>query len=169
MLVSLTSFGQTYNLDNKYKIILPKRADWKISTKYCDTINNICQYIQILKDFKTKERKFSHITITYEKPNDEIIEDQNKNDCDLGTITKIDTVNISGYKVRRRFGTNCDWLIEDGSESKIAGYSVDLIINLDNSAYLRIMSSYFSSTKNELTLIETDLLSLIVEIEINRH
>lgn len=167
-LVQIT-FGQTYNLDNKYKIVIPELDEWKISTIYCDTINNIYQYITLRKDFKTKERKFSDITIKYEEPNDGIIKDIKKNDCAMGKIIKIDTVSISGYKVRRRFGTNCNWLIESGNYGEIAGYSIDLIVNLDNTAYLRIMSSYYSSDKNELALFETDLLSIISKLIIEEN
>ena len=173
ILFFLLTFGQlsaqTYNLDNKFSISIPKRADWNVSTHYCDTVKNIYQYLTLRRDLKNKERKFSDIVIKYETLNDDILADLKKDDCLFGTITKIDTINISGYKVRRRFGTNCDWTIEDRTGNPIAGYSVDIIISLDKSTFLRIMCDYFTADKSELNSIESELLAVIDGLKIQKH
>lgn len=161
-------FAQTYSLDNKFSISVPKRTDWSISTHYFDTVNNVYKSLTLNRDLKSRERKFSEITIQYETLNESTLTELKKDNCDLGTITKIDTVNVSGYKVRRQFGINCDWLIEDRAEEPIAGYSVRLLVNINESTFLRIMGDYFSENEIELKSIESELLTVIEELKITK-
>lgn len=162
LFVFKTGFGQTFFLDNKFKITIPELPDWKVSTLYCaDTAKKICEYLMIRKDMKTTERKFSEIRIKYEWASENI-------DCPMGKLGKVDAIKVSGYKAVRWYGTNCHWSIEDWSETKIAGYSADIDIELDP-RFLWINVSYFSPNENELKSIENEFLSLIANIKIERR
>jgi hypothetical protein len=159
--------GQTFNLDNKFLVSIPPRIDWTVLD--IDSVNNFYHHIKICKDFKTSERKFSDIIFTYDSTNKDLVFEHNLNGCFGGYYYLPDTFKICGYQTYRWFGVNCNWLIDDSIQNTIAGYSIDWIIEIEENKYLSITASYFSNDKNELSLIENELVSIINELKIKNR
>jgi len=145
----------------KYNITFMLPNDWINKQEIVNQEYNNIYFLRIQKKMDTHERKYLNIVIRIDISNKEFLESKMS---DKGVV-KIDSIDISGHKVKRLFGENIG-VIDELNTGKIFDYSIYWSIRLGNDKFLSIMGSYYADNENEREQLKIELISIVGLIKI---
>ena len=145
----------------KYNISFMLPIDWINTQEIVNSGNNNIYFLRIQKKLDTHERKYLNIVIRIDITKKEFLESKMS---DKGVV-KIDSIDISGHKVKRLFGENIGVIGELNTEKNF-DYSIDWSIRLGNDKFLSIMGSYYADNEYEREQLKIELISFIGLIKI---
>ena len=158
------AFGQFVESANKFNLSIPVPNGWTIEQQsiFHKPGENEKLFVQLVKQKQDTSKSYLKVVITYNEEQDVI--------CDFGTLLKIDTVNVSGFKAKRSFAENCGWHLScsapPGTVMPIVAYSLDYLIKVNEKKFLKINSEYFSRDENQREQFKDEIIYFVNTIKI---